>query len=148
MDLQAVSVGLARAAGTAVAAGEKLTTVAFTPDSVVPPMCFVAEYDIDYDKAYGRGMDAVDFTLRVLVSRTDDLSGAQLLNDLLSGSGGPSLKEAIESERQNGPSGTGLAGACDDYHVRAVQGMRWYQHDQISYLGADIRVHVIGKGTT
>lgn len=148
MDLHAVSVGLARAAKTAAVSGEKLTTLPYTPDSVVPPMCFVAEYDIDYDKAMGRALDAVDFTLRVLVGRADDLSAAQLLNDLLSGSGGPSLKQAIESERQNGPAGTGLAGACDDYHVRAIQGMRWYQHDGISYLGAEIRVHVIGKGTS
>jgi len=147
MDIQAVCVGLARAAGTTATSGEKLTTFAYTPDSVVTPVCFVAEYDVDFDRTMGRGLDAIDFTMRVLVSRADDKSGAERLNNLLSGSGGPSLKEAIESERQNGPGGTGLGGACDDYHVRAAQGMRWYQHDQISYLGAEIRVHVIGSGT-
>ncbi len=146
MDLNAVAEGLARAAATVVTGDEELITVAYTPDSVVTPVCFVAEFDINYDKAMNRGMDEIDYTMRVLVSRSDDKSGAARLNALLSGSGPGSLKTAIESERHNGTGGTSLAGACDDYHVRAVQGMRWYQHDQISYLGAEIRVHVIGSG--
>lgn len=145
MDMQAVADGLAAAAATVVS-DPALITHAFTPDSVVVPCCFVAEYDVDFDKAMGRGLDAVDFTMRVLVSRTDDKSGAARLNGLLSGSGAGRLKDAIESDRrQNG--GTGLGGACDDYRVVQAQGMRWYQHDQITYLGAELRVHVIGSGT-
>ena len=145
MDLQRVADGLAAAART-VSSDPELITMAYTPDSVETPCCFVAEYDLDFDRAMSRGLDAVDITMRVLVSRADDKSAAARLNALLSGAGGGALKSAIESDRrQNG--GTGLAGACDDYRVERIQGMRWYQHDQITYLGAELRVHVIGSST-
>jgi len=145
MDLQAVCVGLAAAAAGADVT-PSLIAYAYTPDSVETPCCFVAEYEIDYDKAMGRALDVVDVTMRALVGRADDRAAAAALNGLLSGSGTTSLKAAIEADRrQNG--GTGLGGACDDYRVERVQGMRWYIHDQITYLGAELRVHVIGSST-
>jgi hypothetical protein len=143
MDMNAVARGLAAAAEN-VTSDPALITHAFTPDSLEVPTCFVAEYDIEFDKAYGRALDAADITMRVLVSRTDDKSGAERLNNLLSGHGGTTLKEAIEADRL-AVGGTGLGGAADDHHVERIQGMRWYIHDQITYLGAELRIHVIGS---
>lgn len=146
MDMQAVAEGLAAAAAT-VASDPKLITYAFAPDAVETPCCFVAEFDIDFDKTMGRGTDYADFTMRVLVGRADDVSAGRRLNALLSGSGGGALKQAIESNR--GPIGApALGGACDDYHVQRVQGMRWYLHEGTTYLGAEFRVHVIGSGSS
>jgi len=145
MDVQALSVALAAAAGTATvpATVGKLTSFPFTPDSVPVPCVFVAEFDVDFDLTMGR-MDTLDFTLRVLVGRADDLSTASVLNGLFSGAGPGSLKTAIESERQSEADGKSLGGACDDYRVTRMQGMRWYQHNGISYLGGELKVKVIG----
>jgi hypothetical protein len=143
--MQAVCEGLAAAAAT-VDSTPELIAHAFTPDSVDPPVVFCAEYDVEFDLSMSRGLDSADITLRVLLGRADDVTSAARLNALLSGAGTGSLKTAIESDRRvNG--GTSLGGACDDYRVERVQGMRFYEHASYTYLGAEFRVKVIGRST-
>jgi len=143
MDMQEVSEALAAAAGTVIST-PKLITYAFVPHSVTAPCCFVAEYTIDFDRAMNRALDAVDVTMRALVSPADEAVGTRRLNGLLSGSGGGALKQAIESAR-GAPGELALGGAADDYRVTRIEGGRWYQHDGVQYLGAEITVHVIGS---
>lgn len=144
MDLQAVSEGLAAQAAT-VTCSPPLNTAAFTPDGVAEPMAFVAEIDIDYDKAHNRSLDEVMVTMRVLVGRSDDKSAAARLNGLMSGSGPGSLKTALEAGR--GAAGEqALDGACDDFHVQRWQGHRWYEHAGVTYLGGELKIRVIGPG--
>lgn len=131
MDIEAVRQGLA-ANADAIA---DLNCHGFVPDSITEPCFFPAEVDIEYDKSFG-GMDELMITCRVLVGRSDDESSQALLNGYLS-RGAQSIKKAIEAE----PT---LGGACDDLRVMRVQGYRYYQHANITYVGAELIVQVIG----
>lgn len=145
MDMWAVAEALAAAAATVdTGADPALISYAFTPDGIEVPCAFVAEYDVDFHGAYGAGHDVAMMTVRVLVGRADDKSAARRMAALLSGSGGGALKAALESAR-GAPGEPALGGAADDYVVQQLQGMRWYQHDQYSYLGSEFRVKVVGS---
>lgn len=125
----------------------KLTCSGYTPDSIVAPHFFVAEYTQDYDKAMRRSLDELEFTCRVLVSRADDRTSQQILDSMLSGAGQASLKQAIEAAR-GAPGEYALGGLADDLHVMRVQGYRWYEHEGAQFVGAELIVKVIGDGSS
>ncbi|MFJ9243807.1 hypothetical protein [Streptomyces sp. NPDC101776] len=125
----------------------RLTCSGFTPDAIVAPHFFVAEYTQDYDKAMRRSLDELEFTCRVLVSRADDRAAQRILDSMLSGSGPASLKEAIEAAR-GAPGEYALGGLAHDLHVMRVQGYRWYEHEGTQYVGAELMVKVIGEGSS
>lgn len=139
MDIQAVRQGLADRADTIAG----LTVTAHVPDSVTEPHFFPAEVDVNFDQAYGRGMDELMVTCRVLVGRADDAASQALLSSYLKGSGATSLKAAIEGTP--GVAQT-LGGACDDLRVERVSGFRFYEHSGSRYVGAEIVIRVIGEG--
>lgn len=145
MQISAIRAALAEAASTVVLPTGALTCTGFIPDAVNTPAAFVADYTIDYDKTMQRGLDALSATLRVLVSRADDLSGQALLDLMLSGAGPASLKAALESAR-GGPGVPTLGGLAHDLRVTRVQGLRLYEHNGIQYLGAELSVDVIWAG--
>lgn len=149
MDIFAVRGAIADAARTvAMPPGTpKLTTTGYAVDSVTVPHFYVGDYTIDFDKTFKRGMDSVEFTCAVVVSRSDDLSGQRTLDGLLSGSGPGSLKTAIEAAR-GAPGECALGGLADDLHVTRVESYRWYEIAGVQYLGAELNVHVIGEGDT
>jgi hypothetical protein len=126
---------------------EKLTSTGYVPDTITAPHFFVAEYEQDFDKAMGRGMDELTFTCRVLVARADDRAAQRVLDGMLSGSGTASLKAAIEAAR-GAPGEYALGGLAHDLHVQRVQGYRWYEHAGATYVGAELAVKVIGDGST
>jgi hypothetical protein len=132
VDIQAVRTGLANNVRTAI---PELTCYGFVPDSVSEPCFMAGEVDVEYDLSFG-GMDQLMVTCRVLVSRTDDAESQQLLNGYLS-RGASSIKAALEADST-------LSGACDDLRVVRVQGYRFYEHTNATYLGAEIVVQVIG----
>lgn len=138
-------IAAAAAAVTMPTGAPSLTCTGYTPDSVTAPHFFVGEYTQDFDKTYRRGMDALEFTCRVLVSRADDRSSQGILDALLKGSGTSSLKAAIEAAR-GAPGELALDGAADDLHVMRVQGYRWYEHNGTQYVGAELIIKVIGSG--
>lgn len=117
-----------------------LRTFGYIPDSAVPPMFFVGEVDITFDRTFGRGLDELQIRCRVLVSAADDRSGQLLLNGYLAGSGDQSIKAALESERT-------LNASCDDLHVTRVTGYGKYALGDVDYLGAEFVVRVIGEGS-
>lgn len=125
----------------------KLTCTGYVPDSIVAPHFFVAEYEQDFDRAMGRGLDELTFTSRVLVSRTDDQFAQRILDGMLCGSGPASLKEVIELAR-GGPGEYALGGLAHDLHVTRVQGYRWYEHAGATYVGAELAIKVIGEGSS
>ncbi|MDX5564128.1 hypothetical protein PYK79_13330 [Streptomyces sp. ID05-04B] len=147
MQFSVVRERIAAAASNVVmpAGAPELVCTGYVPDGVTAPCFFVAEFDVEYDKAFRRGMDSADFTARVLVGRADDKSAQQILDSLLSGSGTGSLKTAIEAAR-GAPGEAALGGAAADLHVRRVQGYRWYEHNGTQYVGAELIIHVIGSG--
>lgn len=147
MDMYAIRAAVADAARTVVlpAGIPKLTAHGYTPDSIVAPCFFTAEYDVTFDKAMGRALDEVELTCRVLVSRTDDASAQRLLDYLLSGSGPASLKAAMVAAR-GAPGEYALGGLAHDLHLKRVQGYRWYEHQGTQYVGAELVITIIGEG--
>ncbi|MFG2002298.1 hypothetical protein ACGFNU_24410 [Spirillospora sp. NPDC048911] len=148
MQISAVREAIADAARAVVlpAGVGKLTSSGFVPDDVTEPHFFTAEYSVEYDKAFGRGLDQIELTCRVLVGRADDQAAQKILDALLSGSGPASLKTAIEAAR-GAPGGAALGGLADDLHVMRVQGYRWYEHAGTQYVGAELVIKVIGDGS-
>lgn len=123
----------------------KLTCTGYVPDAVAAPCFFVAEVEVDYDKAMGRKLDELLFTCRALIGRADDRTSQRILDGLLSGSGAASLKQAIEVAR-GAPGEMALGGLADDLHLQRVQGYRWYEHEGTTYVGAELVIKVIGPG--
>lgn len=148
MQPSAIREAIAQAASAVVLPNgvPKLTCSGYVPDSVVAPHFFVAEYEQDFDKTMGRGLDELVFTSRVLVSRADDRSAQQILDAMLAGSGPASLKATIEVAR-GGPGEYALGGLAHDLHVQRVQGYRWYEHQGATYVGAELMIKVIGEGS-
>ncbi len=153
MDIYAVCEGLADAIRNNIVyqGGQvKVTVYPFCPDSIVTPAVIVADWDSTYDVTMNRGVDKMQITIRALISRSDDISAAKALAAMFSGSGEASLKAAIEEGRgapgQPTFPGTDFQGACDDYRVVRMQANRWYDHNNIWYLGGEIIVDVIGSG--
>ncbi|MET9876573.1 hypothetical protein ABZZ36_18390 [Actinacidiphila glaucinigra] len=149
MDIYAVREGIADAARAVVLPNgiPKLTSTPYLPGSVTVPHFFVGDYTVDFDKTMRRGMDEIEFTCGMVVSRSDDLSGQKLLDRLLSGSGEGSLKQAIEAAR-GAPGEAALGGAADDLRVTRVQSYRFYEIAGAQYLGAQLTIRVIGDGST
>jgi hypothetical protein len=149
VQISAVRDAIAQAASTVVLPDGigKLTCSGYTPDSVVAPHFFVAEYTQDYDKAMRRSLDDLEFTCRVLVARSDDRASQRILDSMLSGSGPASLKAAIEAAR-GAPGQYALGGLAHDLHVMRVQGYRWYEHEGAQFVGAELIVKVIGDGSS
>jgi hypothetical protein len=147
MQMSAVREAIADAARAVVlpAGLPKLTCFGYTPDSVPAPCFFAAEYSTEFDKAYGRALDEVELTCRVLVGRADDVAAQRTLDALLSGSGPASLKQVIEVAR-GAPGEEALGGLVDDFHVTRIQGYRWYEHQGIQYVGAELIIRIIGDG--
>ncbi|MDQ0992166.1 hypothetical protein [Streptomyces sp. V3I7] len=149
MQISAVREAIADAARAVVLPDgiAKLTCSGYVPDSVIAPHFFVAEYEQDFDRVMGRGLDELTFTTRVLVARTDDVYSQRVLDGMLSGSGPASLKAAIEAAR-GAPGEYALGGLAHDLHVVRVQGYRWYEHAGTTYVGAELTIKVIGDGST
>lgn len=149
MQITLVRDALADAARTIIlpAGIGKLTSTGYMPDAVTAPAFYIAEYTIDFDKTYRRGLDEIEFTGRILTGRADDKSAQKILDLTLSGAGEASLKQAIEVAR-GAPGQAALGGLADDLHVMRVQGYRWYEHAGITYVGAELMIRVIGDGST
>lgn len=147
MQISAVRTGLADAARLVVLPTGTLTSTSYQPDVVTEPHFFVGEYTVDFDKTFGRGLDEVEFTCAVLVSRADDRASQSLIDAMLSSAGPASLKKAIEAAR-GAPGALALGGAADDLHLMRVMGYRWYDFAGAKYLGAELIIRVIGDGRT
>ncbi|WP_282686327.1 MULTISPECIES: hypothetical protein [unclassified Streptomyces] len=147
MEASAIRNAIADAARTVVLPEGigKLTCTGYVPDAVVAPHFFAGEYTVDYDKAMRRSLDEVELTCRVLVGRADDKAGQRTLDALLAGSGPASLKQAIEAAR-GAPGEYALGGLAHDLHVMRMQGYRWYEHNGIDYVGAELIIKIIGEG--
>jgi hypothetical protein len=137
LDLVKVCEEIAKAAN----AIDGLTCTAYVPDAINEPHFFVAESDIDYDKTFGRD-PVVELTCRVFTGRADDEAGQELIRRYLSTGNGQSIKDAIEAAR-GGPGQRALDGAADDLWVRRQQGYRWYEHNNVTHIGAEILVRVV-----
>lgn len=135
MDITALGDGVAAAAGAITG----LRAFGYLPDAISPPTFFVAEVEVEYDATFGRGLDTVYLTCRLLVSHTSDRTGQKQVASYMKGAGPTSVKAAIEAERT-------LGGACQDLRVQRVSGYGLYEHNGTQYYGAEWRVMIIGEG--
>lgn len=78
--------------------------------SIQTPMAVVGWPSVNYDDAYGRGLDSWTVPVQVFVGLADNKSAVERLESYMDGSGATSVKAAIEAS----PT---LAGACDDVRV-------------------------------
>jgi hypothetical protein len=141
VNIASVRQALADAADTIAG----LNCYAYTPNAVAEPAFVVGEVSIDFDEAFGRGMDRLTVACRVLVSAADDKSGQGNLDAYLAGSGSSSVKAALEAAR-GAPGSLALSGAADDLRVMRMSGYRMYQVGDDHYYGAEFTVLVIGSG--
>ncbi|EMD22917.1 hypothetical protein B0293_23785 [Amycolatopsis azurea DSM 43854] len=127
------------AAAAAVDQIDGLRCFPFVPDAISPPAFFVAEVEVEYDATFGRGMDTVYLTCRLLVSHATDRTGQEQLDGYLRGAGPRSVKTVLEAD----PS---LGGVCDAVRVQRVSGYGLYEHNGNQFYGAEWRVLIIGRG--
>lgn len=85
--------------------------------SPTPPAIHIFPASIEYDRAMGRGLDVVNFTIETFVAFGLDQGGQMRLDRLLSPSGSESVKEAIESDKT-------LGGMVQDLHVSRMSAYR------------------------
>ncbi len=133
MDLDLVCERLAAAAESVQGIA---SVTPYVPDSVTVPCFYAGEITQDFDQTYG-GMVVVEIICRVLTTGAADAGGQSELRTFMKRSGPTSIKAALEAD----PT---LGGACDDLHVRRVQGHRLYRVGEANYPGAEWVVRVIG----
>lgn len=125
--------------GTALATIEGLRVKSYTEQRINPPMATVNLPRVyTYDSTYGRGSDDIELPVVVYVGRFDAESSRNAISQYVDGSGGRSVKVAIEGHSP-------AAGTYDIAHVmdvsfliNAVAG--------VDYLTATFRVRLVGKG--
>lgn len=149
MDVRAVRQGVADAINEAaiVVNGHPLTAFSFVPAEGPTPFAYVQLEGVSFDKTFHRGLDEIELTLMVMCSISDDQSGQEQLDALLSGSGSSSIKAAMEAAR-GAPGESALGGAADDVYVDGTDSApRWFDwSDGKKYYGCGLKVRVIGPG--
>ncbi len=114
-----------------------LRVTAYYADKVNPPQAVVSFPDpYTFDGTYGRGMDSLDFPIIVFVGRVDVRTARDLLSAYANGSGGSSIKQAVEAHTYT---------ACDSVRVRNCE-FGVVNVAGVDYLTAMFTVHVVGSG--
>lgn len=123
--------------------GVRLATISglrvfdFMPDSFSPPAAVVSLPDlVDYDASYQRGTDRIKFNVHVLVGKVSDRNARDRLGDYLAGTGGTSVKTAIEADKTLGGAAETTRVESATVSVMTVAGM--------DFLAATWVVDVVG----
>lgn len=136
MEISGIRVALAAACTNVVdTTGAKVQALGYQPDSLDPPCVYAGESTGSYDDTLD-GLGSATVTMRLIVSRGDDLSGQALLDALLASAGPSSVKAAIEAD----PT---LGGECSDLHVSGWSGYQLYDVAGTEYFGAELTVEVL-----
>lgn len=113
-----------------------LRTSATVPDQINPPIAVVMPASITYDTAFARsGGDEYEFTVMVIVGRVDERMAQNKLDAYCSGTGGQSIKAAIESNRT-------LGGKAFDCRVTTLRNYNQVTVGDVTYLAAEFVVQV------
>jgi hypothetical protein len=141
MDLAAVRTTLA----TAVATISGLNCTTYVPDSIVTPAFYLADdITIEFDGAFGRGLDTITLTGVVLANTAIAKDGQSKLDSYLAGSGSTSIKAVLHAIR---PTGSGaISAVANDLNVIEVRSYRRYEHAGETYYGAEFEIRVWGRG--
>lgn len=110
----------------------------YVPDQINPPQAVVTLQRVNYDSAFGRGMDTFEFAVLAFVGRADERTGQDLLDGYGAGSGATSVKEALESDKT-------LGGLVFDLRVESMADLGPYLVGDTTYLTASFAVTVIAQ---
>lgn len=126
-------------AATAVGALTGLSVFRYPPSSIDPPAAIVSyPQSVDYDETYRRGTDQfTDLEITLVVGRVDDLSTRDQVAAWSAGSGGQSVKAALEAHRWV---------TCDDLTINSCEFEAW-DLAGVPYLAAIFKATAVGPGT-
>jgi hypothetical protein len=115
-----------------------LRTTTETPDTISPPIAIINVANVNYDKAFARGLDEYNFVVTVIVGRVGERSAQKLLDSYVSTTGNPSVKLAIELDKT-------LGGKCDTLRVSDMRNYGSLVIGEVTYLAAEFNVIVYAK---
>lgn len=112
-----------------------LRTSATVPDQINPPVAVILPSTIDYDTAFRRGLDTMQFQVLAIVGRADERTAQNTLDAYCQSTGATSIKTAIESDRT-------LAGVIKDLRVTQMRNYGPADIGGTTYLTAEFVVSV------
>ena len=115
-----------------------LRTTTETPDTISPPIAIINVANVNYDRAFQRGLDEYNFVVTVIVGRVGERSAQRLLDSYVSPSGASSVKLAVELDRT-------LGGVCDSLRVTDMRNYGSLVIGEITYLAAEFNVVVYAQ---
>ena len=121
---------------TRLATSSTFVQVADTmPDVVSPPAAIVqpGSPTVDYDQAFGNGLELFVFQILVLLQRFDVTANQDLMDTLISGSA--SIKTLIEGDLT-------LGGAAATCQVVSASNYQDYEAMETVYIGCEFTVEV------
>lgn len=105
-----------------------------------PPTAHVFAGPVEFDAAFGRGLDMLVITVQVLVPALSDIGSQQKLALYRAGSGSQSVKAAIESDRT-------LGGVSQTLRVTGMGAEQLFAFEgRGPFLGSEWRVEVHAHG--
>jgi hypothetical protein len=115
-----------------------LRTTSETPDTISPPIAIINVANVNYDRAFQRGLDEYNFVVTVIVGRVGERSAQRLLDSYVSPVAPSSVKLAIELDRT-------LGGKCDSLRVTDMRNYGSLVIGEITYLAAEFNVVVYAQ---
>jgi hypothetical protein len=115
-----------------------LRTTTETPDTISPPIAIINVANVNYDRAFQRGLDEYNFVVTVIVGRVGERSAQRLLDSYVSPVGASSVKLAVELDRT-------LGGICDSLRVTDMRNYGSLVIGEITYLAAEFNVVVYAQ---
>ena len=133
MNITDIRDGIAANVGTI----SGLRTAAEIPDNISPPIAVVSLNIVQYDTAFGAGLNSLQFAVSVIVARVDERRAQERLNDYIS-TGASSVKAAIESDKT-------LGGAAIDCRVTEMTNIGSAIIGEVTYVAMDVIVTVYSE---
>lgn len=112
-----------------------LRASATVPEQPNPPVAVVELASGAYDTTFGRGLDSWQFTVTLIVGRSDNRVAQSQLDEYVASSGTRSVKQAIESNKT-------LGGHASDVRVTNLNSYGQITLGDTTYSGAEFAVSV------
>ena len=110
-----------------------LRVQSWQPDNINPPAAYIFPQGINFDNAFGRGMNTYTFTVQVIVGRASERSAQNSLDTYIASTGTNSVKLALEYDKT-------LGGKCYDLRVTDVRNYGELTAGEVTYLSAEFVV--------
>lgn len=115
-----------------------LRTSSFVPDNPTPPIAVVLPTRVEFDSAFGRGMDQFTFKVVVIAARASERSAQDVLDGYCNPTGTKSIKTALQSDKT-------LGGNAFDLRVTELSDYGPLSIGETQYMAATFNVTVIAN---